>query len=217
MKTEWRKQDKALYLPKTEPVYLEIPKMNYITLQGEGNPNSESFAKRIGALYAVAYGIRMLNKSDAPPKDYFEYTVYPLEGVWSLSKTGINAYKEGENILDLKDELQYTLMIRQPEFVTKELFESIRERVMKKNSNLLIGEIRFESIEEGPSVQMTHIGSYDDELASFEKMEAVAHELGIRRISKEHKEIYVTDPKKVPPDKLKTTLRIWVEKRNAVS
>jgi hypothetical protein len=211
MKQEWRKLEKALYLPKMEPMLLHIPKMQYLTIMGEGNPNSELFSEKVGALYAMAYGIRMLNKSDSIPEGYIEYTVYPLEGVWDLSQEGREAYQMKVQLIELKDQLIYTLMIRQPAFVTSDLVESIREKVLKKNDNPYIKDVKLEIIEEGESVQMTHIGSYDDEPASFERMEAFATSIGKKRKSKLHKEIYVTDPSKVPVEKLKTTLRIWVE------
>lgn len=211
MKQEWRKLEKALYLPKTEPICIHIPKMQYLTIMGEGNPNSELFSKKVGALYAMAYGIRMLNKSDAFPEDYVEYTVYPLEGIWDLSQEGREAYQKDIDVIELKDQLIYTIMIRQPDFVTPDLVEAVREKVLKKNDNPFIQAVKLESIEEGESVQMTHVGAYDDEPASFEKMEAFATSIGKKRKSKLHKEIYVTDPSKVSAEKLKTTLRIWVE------
>lgn len=211
MKVEWRKQDKALYLPKTEPTLIDIPKMHYLTISGIGNPNSEIFAEKVAALYALSYGIRMLNKSDEVPEGYYEYTVYPLEGLWSLTQDGINAYQDGVSIIELKDQLSYKIMIRQPEFVTKNLVESVREKVIKKKKIPHLKEINFEILEEGQAIQMTHIGSYDEEPESFLKMEAFATSIGVKRRSKNHKEIYVSDPRKVPIEKLKTTLRIWVQ------
>lgn len=211
MKQEWRKLEKALYLPKTEPMLMQIPKMQYLTIMGEGNPNSELFSEKIGALYAMSYGIRMLNKSDLIPEGYVEYTVYPLEGIWDLSQEGREAYQKDVQLIELKDQLIYTLMIRQPDFVISELVESIREKILKKNNNPFIKDVKLENFEEGESVQMTHIGSYDDEPASFARMEEFATSIGKKRKSKIHKEIYVTDPSKVPAEKLKTTLRIWVD------
>lgn len=211
MKLEWRKLEKNIYLPKTEPTFIEIPKMQYLTLKGEGNPNSELFSKKVGALYAMAYGIRMLNKSGSIPDGYVEYTVYPLEGIWDLNQKGREASQQGENILDLKDQLIYTVMIRQPEFVTSSLVESVREKVMKKNDNPYIKDVQLETLDEGESIQMTHIGPYDAEPASFEQMEKYAGSIGKKRKSKIHKEIYISDPAKVDAEKLKTTLRFWVE------
>lgn len=211
MKLEWRKLEKNIYLPKTEPTFIVIPKMQYLTLNGEGNPNSELFSKKVGALYAMAYGIRMLNKSGSIPEGYVEYTVYPLEGIWDLNQKGREASQQGESILDLKDQLVYTVMIRQPEFVTSSLVESIREKVMKKNDNPFIKDVQLEMLDEGESIQMTLIGPYDAEPASFEQMEQYARSIGKKRKSKTHKEIYISDPSKVAAEKLKTTLRFWVE------
>lgn len=213
MKYEWRKKEKDVYLPKTEPVLITLPKMNYIVIEGEGNPNDAGFAEAVGALYAVAYGIRMLNKSDAPPEGYFEYTVYPLEGIWGFNEAGIALYQSGKAASELKDYLAYKVMIRQPDFVTQALTELVKTAAFKKKKNHRINDVRFESIEEGLSVQMMHMGSYDDEPASFARMENFAKDQGYERIGKAHKEIYLSDPKKVAPEQLKTTLRFWVEKQ----
>lgn len=211
MKYEWRKKDKGLYLPKTEPVVMEIPTMNYLKVEGVGNPDSEAFSQCVAALYALSYGIRMAPKKGYAPEGYYEYTVFPLEGIWSLNDEGKMKYREGACIVELKDDMTYTMMIRQPEFVTSEVVEAIRPDVLRKKKSPRTGDVRFESLTEGKCVQMMHIGSYDDEPASFDRMEAYASEARLVRKGKEHKEIYLSDPSKAAPEKLKTTLRFWVE------
>ncbi len=211
MKYEWRKKEKTLYLPKDEPTVIDIEPMNYLTISGEGNPGSEGFSDCVGALYALSYGIRMLNKSDTVPEGYYEYTVFPLEGIWDLNDEGRQLYIEGTPVKDLKDKMIYKVMIRQPDFVSPDLVEEIRTKVLKKKKNERIKEVKFETIKEGKSVQMLHVGSYDDEPASFERMELFAKSQGLVRQDKRHKEIYISDPSKVEASKLKTTIRFWVD------
>lgn len=212
MKHEWRKKEKTIYIPKNIPTLIDVPAMKYFTIEGIGNPNSALFSIDIAALYATSYALRMAPKAGINVKDYFEYTVYPLEGVWSLIEQGIKLYKKGEPITKLKDYFAYKLMIRQPDFITNKLFNQFREASHKKTTNDRILNIKLETIKEGLSCQMLHIGSYDNEPASFDQMEAYCKEQGYHRLSKIHKEIYLSDARKVAPDKLKTTLRFQIIK-----
>ena len=204
-----RRTRRSIY-PRQNPTLIELPPMQYLTITGVGNPNEENFSIAIQSLYAMSYGIRMMPKSGITPEGYYEYTVFPLEGIWSLTEEGISLQQEGKIITDLKDYLTYKVMIRQPDFVDETLMEAIREKVMQKKKDLPIDQVRFESIEEGRAVQMLHIGSYDSEPASFAIMEAYATQQGYPRKNKTHKEIYLSDPNKVEPEKQKTTLRFWV-------
>ncbi len=210
MKYEWRKKDKALYLPTKEPMIIDIPPMQYLVITGEGNPNGQGFSECVQSLYAMSYGIRMLPKTGVIPVGYYEYTVFPLEGIWSFSEEGINRLQVGEDLINLKDYMTYKLMIRQPDFVDWDLVEKIRVSVATKKKSLPIDRVTFETISEGNAVQMLHIGSYDSEPESFARMEAFASEQGLERKGKHHKEIYLSDPNKVAPEKQKTTLRFWV-------
>ncbi|MBN2796758.1 MAG: GyrI-like domain-containing protein [Clostridia bacterium] len=207
MKHEWKKEEKVLYLPKTKPVLVDVPKMNYFVIEGKGNPNSPEFSTFIETLYAVSYAVRMSYKSDEFPEGYFEYTVYPLEGIWDLSDEGRKTYEAG---LD-KDELVYQIMIRQPDFVTPEFTETMKHKVKMKKPNLPIELVEFKTFEEGKSIQMLHLGSYDSEPETFKIMEEYMTEMKLKRTTKMHKEIYLTDARKVLPDKQKTVLRIWVK------
>ena len=211
MKYEWRKKDKAIYLPKKVPEKFVVPTMQYLTVHGEGNPNGDVFAQCVEALYAMSYGIKMYPKGGGVIEGYYDYTVFPLEAKWSLTEAGIERYKTGADIVDLKDYFSFKVMIRQPDFVQGNLVEEVRVKTMTKKSNNMIKAVTFETIDEGLSVQMMHIGSYDDEPASFDTMEAYAKSQGLSRIGKVHKEIYLSDPRRVAVDKLKTTLRFWVE------
>lgn len=205
MKYEWKKQDKALYLPKTSPTLLEVPTMKFFTIKGTGNPNGEAFTERVEALYKLSYTIRMMPKKGITPKGYFEYTVFPLEGYWDLDE-------EGRQLDHLdKNHFVYTLMIRQPEFVTEALMNEAKTIVQKKGAGELLAGISLEEINEGLCVQCMHIGSYDDEPQTFFTMEKFCKEKGLQRIEKQHREIYISDPRKTAPEKRKTVLRFKVK------
>jgi len=206
MKYEWRKQDKQLYLPKTSPTSIDVPKIKFFTLTGAGNPNNEAFSERVEALYSLSYAIRMMPKKNIIPEGYFEYTVFPLEAVWDLDEEGRKL-----DYLD-KDHFVYTVMIRQPEFVTEALMEQAKSLVQKKVPIDLLQSIQLEEMTEGLTVQCMHIGSYDDEPATFLKMQTYCDEHGLYRTEKQHREIYISDPRKTDPEKLKTVLRFKAAK-----
>ncbi|HWR11930.1 MAG TPA: GyrI-like domain-containing protein [Rectinemataceae bacterium] len=206
MKIEWKKDEKALYLPKTSPELVRIPAFNFFVIEGRGNPNEPEFSDHVGVLYSLAYGVKMSPKAGIAPAGYFDYTVYPLEGVWDISEEAKNDFR---GKLD-KDSLVYRLMIRQPDFVDEAFASLVVERARKKTPNPLYDAARFERLEEGDCVQMTHIGSYDDEPASFAAMEAFAAAAGLARTSRRHREIYLSDPRRIAPEKRKTVLRFQV-------
>ncbi|MEL1134566.1 GyrI-like domain-containing protein [Desulfitobacterium sp. THU1] len=208
MKLEWRKQEKDLYLPKEKPVLITVPQQKFLMIRGQGNPNQEDFAERVAVLYSLAYAVRMMPKQGYTPEGYTEYTVYPLEGVWDLTETGrkLDTLNKGE--------LVYTIMIRQPDFVTKDVVERALESVRKKKHHPLLDEVVFGNTEEGLSVQILHVGSYDDEPRSFELMKEFIKNNNLERTTLLHKEIYLTDARKVEPGKLKTVLRYWVKPQN---
>lgn len=205
MKYEWKKQDKELYLPNGKPVYINVPKLKFFTLCGKGNPNGDDFAEVVQVLYSLSYAVKMLPKKGINPEGYFDFTVFPLEGIWDLSEEG-----RLKGFLD-KDELIYTLMIRQPEFVTEELAQNVIESVKEKKPHPMLGHVKFCSIEDGYCVQMMHKGSYDNEPASFALMEQYCKENKLKRKSKVHREIYLSDARKTQLDKLNTVLRFGVE------
>ncbi|PKV50418.1 hypothetical protein ATE84_2475 [Aquimarina sp. MAR_2010_214] len=206
MKHEWRKKEKGVYIPKNTPEIIEIPEYKFLTIEGEGNPNSEFFSEYIGMLYAVSYGIKMGLKKGTVPKGYFDYTVYPLEGVWDITEEAKKTY---EGTID-KDNLVFKLMIRQPNFVDDELAKHMINQTKEKKPHVLLEKVKFEKITEGKCIQMMHLGSYDNEPESFKVMEAFAEKEDLYRLSKVHREIYLSDFRKVPTEKLKTVLRFKV-------
>lgn len=207
MKFEWKKHAKELYMPKEKVELLTVPEFKFFMIKGKGNPNDEQFSEAIGVLYSLSYAIKMMPKSGATPEGYLDYTVFPLEGIWDMSEKG-----KQEGIFD-KNELLYTIMIRQPEFVTKEMVKKAIEIVKKKKPHPLLEDVIFDTMEEGLCIQMLHVGSYDDEPRSFKRMKKYCEENNLERASENHREIYITDARKTEKDKLKTVLRYKVNRR----
>lgn len=208
MKHEWRKKEKAFYHPKNQPEIIEVPELNFITIHGEGSPDDSAFSDCIAALYSVAYTIKMMSKKHTyQPKGYADYTVYPLEGIWDI-RDEVKAQFQG--VID-KADLVYKLMIRQPDFVSESIYLEMLDIVKSKKHNALLTHINYEKITEGRCVQMLHLGPFTDEPKSFEKMEEFTAAQGLIRLSKIHREIYLSDFRRVTADKLKTVLRFKVQ------
>lgn len=207
MKYEWKKKEKELYLPENKPEVVAVPELKFFMLEGKGNPNAEEYAEAVGTLYSLAYAVKMLPKKGITPDGYFDYTVYPLEGVWDLAEEARSLDR-----LD-KDSLIYTIMIRQPDFVTDELAQDVIKTVKMKKPHRLLDKVTFGSLQEGLCVQMMHLGPYDDEPMSFSIMEDFCKHNGLNRAEKTHREIYISDVRKTEPKKLKTVLRFKVEQK----
>ena len=202
MKYEWKKSEKYLYGVKQKPQFIEVPTAYYIMIKGEENPNEIDFSNRVSALYSLAYGIKMLFKNMKKEElEYSDFTVFPLEGIWE---------KSDDEEFD-KSKLKYTIMIKQPYFITKEIFELAFEKVKKKKPNELYDEISFDCIESKKAIQILHIGSFDTEIESFEKLDNFASEMNLERSEKLHTEIYLNNKNRTAEDKLKTILRYTVK------
>lgn len=207
MKLEWKKHMRELYGVKDKPVIVTVPRQNYIMIKGKGNPNNEEFSEQVGVLYSLAYPIKMqfkaMCKCDKEQQfEYSEYSIFPLEGLWSTNNS---------NNLQDKDSFHYTIMIRQPDFITKEMFQDVYKAVEKKKPHPFLREVVFDSMEDGLSIQMLHRGSFDNEPESFMKMHSFAKENGLERINHLHREIYFNDARKTIPDKRQTILRFQVK------
>lgn len=201
---DYKKDFKNHYLPKTVPVIVDIPMMPFLMVSGSGDPNGEEFSKAIEALYSLSYAVRMSYKSENVPEGYYEYTVFPLEGVWDL----LDRSKPATD----KSNFKYNIMIRQPDFLTEHWFERFLEQTERKKPNPFLEKVKFETMTDGLSCQMMHIGSFDNEPASFARMEQFCVESGFTRTSKIHREIYLSDPRRTEQAKLKTVLRFPVKK-----
>lgn len=205
MKYEWKRQEKNLYGATQVPVMITVPTQSYIMIDGKGNPNDEDFSNRVAALYALAYAIKMGYKSATTKGDtsldIHDFVVYPLEGVWKQ--------KQSDELV--KEELEYTIMIRQPDFITESMVCAALEIVKKKKPNPLYGGIRFDTMQDGKCIEILHIGAFDDEPASFEKMAKLAEKNGLKRDESCHREIYLNNANRVEKSKLKTILRFSVK------
>ena len=201
-KYEWRKTEKDFYLAKAVPVVIDVPPMNYFIVDGAGSPADEEFQAVVGLLYTLSYTIRMMPKSGWTPPGFQEYTVFPLEGLWRMDT---DAWRPGAG-LD-KSKLQYRLMIRQPRFATQEVVARARESARKKLPADLLDRASFETLADGLSVQMLHVGPYDTEPETFAAMNAFVAARGLKRAEPVHREIYLSDPRRVAPEKNRTTLR----------
>lgn len=201
MKHEWRKHEKQIYNATTSPARLTIPPQQFLILNGSGDPNAPDFSERVSALYTTAYAVKRLYRAGVPADAPFhDFTVYPLEGLWTQDNDGpLN-----------KSALHYRIMIRQPEAITQEMVTAALAQASRKKPNPHYDAIRFETLTDGDCVQILHIGSYDDEPASFAKLDAYLQEKSLSRTTSWHREIYLSNAQRIPPKKCKTILRIAV-------
>lgn len=211
MAFDYKKEYKEFYMPKNVPSIVTVPKMNYIAVRGSGNPNDEDgeYKQAIGLLYGIAFTIKMSKKGDHQIEGYFDYVVPPLEGFWW--QENVSKSEEGNAGIDYsrKEDFQWISLIRLPDFVTEEDFEwEVREAAVKKKQDF--SKVEFFTYDEGLCVQCMHIGSYDDEPATVEAMHQYMSEQGyVLDITDKryHHEIYLSDARKVAPEKLKTVIR----------
>ena len=205
-KLDYKKEYKDLYQPKTKPSVIDVPEMTFIAVKGKGNPNtSAEYKEALEILYGLSYAIKMSKMSGAQPEGYFEYVVPPLEGLWYVDDDTF----DGLNITD-KDKFCWISMIRQPEFVTEQVFETAKAAMKKKKPGVDTSKAELVKIKEGLCVQIMHKGSYDDEPESIKKLKEFAAENGYTEDFSEnryHHEIYLSDPRKCDPEKLKTVIR----------
>ena len=191
-------------MPKNKPGIITVPSMNYIAVRGQGNPNEENgdYKQAIGLLYGVAFTIKMSKKGDHQIEGYFDYVVPPLEGFW---------WQDGMDGIDYahKEYFKWISVIRLPDFVSMEDYKwAVEEATKKKKTDF--SKVEFLTYDEGLCVQCMHIGAYDDEPATValmhEYMEGQGYTLDITD-ERLHHEIYLSDARKVSPDKLKTVVR----------
>ena len=204
MAFDFKKEYKELYAPKKGPGIIEVPPITYVAVRGSGDPNEEdgAYQRAISVLYAISYTIKMSKKGVRQIDGYVDFVVPPLEGFW---------WQEGIEGADYahKETFNWTAVIRLPDFVTCEVFDwAVQEATKKKKIDCSIAE--YLQVDEGLCVQCLHVGSYDDEPATVEAMDAFARERGyVIDLSQDrrHHEIYLSDARKVAPEKLKTIIR----------
>ncbi|MBR0137994.1 MAG: GyrI-like domain-containing protein [Erysipelotrichaceae bacterium] len=212
MAFDFKKEYKEFYMPVNKPGIIDVPKMNYIAVRGKGNPNEEGseYMDSIPLLYGIAYTIKMSYKGDHKIEGFFEYVVPPLEGFW---------WQEGIQGIDYsqKGKFEFISVIRLPDFVTRKDFDwAVEEATRKKKQDF--SKVEFFSYDEGLCVQCMHLGSYDDEPATVEKMHEFMEENGYRldiTDTRYHHEIYLSDPRKTDPSKLKTVVRHPITKKES--
>lgn len=210
MAFDFKKEYKEFYMPKGKPEIVDVPKANYIAVRGKGNPNEEggAYKKAMEVLYSVAYTIKMSKMGDHRIEGYFDYVVPPLEGFW---------WQEGVDGVDYSDKSTFCWIsiIRLPDFVTKADFDWAAQTATKKKK-VDCSAAEFLTIEEGLCVQVMHVGSYDDEPATVALMDRFLEENGYENDftdARKHHEIYLSDARKVAPEKLKTVIRHPVRKK----
>lgn len=204
MAFDYKKEYKEFYMPKNKPELVTVPRMNFIAVRGEGDPNEEegAYKQSIGLLYGIAFTIKMSKMGDHRIEGYFDYVVPPLEGLW---------WQKGAAGIDYahKENFQWISMIRLPEFVARQDFDwAVAEAAAKKKTDF--SKVEFFTYDEGLCVQCMHIGPYDDEPATIEVMEAFAREQGYAADMggpRYHHEIYLSDARRCRPENLKTVIR----------
>lgn len=206
MPIDFRKVQKDLYQPKTTPSVIHVPEMTFIAVDGKGDPNaSAEYTAAVELLYGLSYTIKMGNKS------ILEYVVPPLEGFWGVD----GDFRGSGAVISDKSKFIWTMAIRQPDFVTTDIFEAAKATLLKKKPGIDTSKATLKTINEGLCVQVMHIGSYDDEPATIAALDGFAIENGYCidiSNTRRHHEIYLSDPRKVVPEKLKTVLRHPIRK-----
>lgn len=209
MAFDYKKEYKEFYMPKNKPEIIDIPEMKYIAVRGKGDPNVEGgeYKAAIGLLYGIAFTIKMSKKGSRQIEGYFDYVVPPLEGFWW--QEGIEGVDYGR-----KEEFCWISVIRLPDFVSEKDVEwAVEEAGRKKGQDF--SKVEFLVIKEGLCVQCMHIGAYDEEPATVDKMNRYLQENGYEddfSAERLHHEIYLSDARRVAPEKRKTVIRHPVRK-----
>ena len=213
MAFDFKKEYKEFYLPKNTPEIVSVPRANYIAVRGQGDPNQEggAYQQAIGVLYAVAYTLKMSYKTDHRIAGFYEYVVPPLEGFWQ--QEGVKGVDYGN-----KAAFRWISVIRLPDFVTEADLAWAAETAAKKKK-LDCSAAEFLTVEEGLCVQILHLGPFDDEPATVALMVRFLAETGYENDLSDtrlHHEIYLSDARKVPPEKWKTVIRHPVRRANDI-
>ena len=204
MAFDLKKEFKEYYQPKNKPEIVNIPSINYLAVRGSGDPNDETgdYKKALESLYAVAYTLRMSYKTDYKINGFYEYIVPPLEGFWWQDGT------DGVNYAD-KTSFNWISVIRLPDFISgKDIEWAVRTATMKKKTDC--SQVKFLTVNEGLCVQIMHIGPYDNEPVTVKLMDDYLAQNGYENdlnSERMHHEIYLSDPRKCLPEKMKTVIR----------
>ena len=199
-KLDFLKEDKKLYTAKTEPELVVVPEQKYIMVDGKGMPETTpAFQEAFRLLYGIAYTIKFMPRQGETPEGWQDFKVPPPEGLWWVA--GDRDFSKVP-----AEDWHWTLMIRMPEFVTQEVLNAAVSLLSQRKHDESYRQVRLGNMREGISVQIMHIGPYDEETATLQKLNAYTKQHGYRYHGKHH-EIYFGDPRRTRPDKLKTLLR----------
>jgi len=204
MAFDFKKEYREFYLPKDRPEIVTVPPMRYVAVRGFGDPNKAggAYQQAVGVLYAVSYTLKMSHKTDRRIEGFFEYVVPPLEGFWRQDGVQGADYAHKENF-------EWISVIRLPDFVSEADVQWAKETAARKKK-LDCSRAELLTVDEGLCVQCMHIGSYDDEPATVDRMHRFTEEQGYTpelSDTRRHHEIYLSDPRKTPPEKRKTVIR----------
>lgn len=203
---DFKKEFKDLYQPKTTPMMIQVPEMNFIMVDGKGDPNTcQAYQDATEVLYGLCYAIKMSKMGTWQPEGYFDFVVPPLEGFWWVEDEDF----DGMNITD-KNKFSWTSMIRQPDFVTREVYEIAQGELLRKKPGINLSATRLVRFAEGSCAQVMHLGSYDNEPKTIQALGEFIAASGFQTDiteTRRHHEIYLLNPQKTPPEKLKTIIR----------
>jgi hypothetical protein len=189
------RKHRAEYASPRRPVLLTVKPARYLAISGRGDPQGAAFGRAVGALYAMAFTIKMASKAAGR-----DYVVSKLEGLWW-------GQRRGRLLLDEpRHAWRWTLLIRTPDFVTPAQRAAAVRQLVARGKDTLVARVKLERLEEGRCVQALHVGPYDEERRTLEAMHALAAERGLLPDGKHH-EIYLSDPRRVSPERLRTILR----------
>jgi hypothetical protein len=203
-KLDLKKELKPLYTAKSVPHLLDIPVMNFLMIDGAGNPNTASvYHEAVQALYAVAYTLKFKVKKEQA----VDYPVMALEGLWWMEKMA-------EFSIERKDDWKWTMMISTPDFITAEMVAAAKAEAARKKDLPALGKLRFEKFHEGRAAQIMHLGPYADEAPTIQRLHDFIHAQGLSFDGawQKHHEIYLSDPRRSAPEKMKTIIRQPVKK-----
>lgn len=205
-KLDYKKEYKDLYMPKTKPMVIDVPPISFIMVDGKGAPDGEEYQNAVQAIYALSFTIKMSKMGKSVPQGYFEYVVPPLEGLWYGEKEAFD--------FNRREDWRWISLLRQPEFVTQEVFDFVVEECRRKKPDVDGSRARLETFHEGLCVQMMHHGPYSGELATIETLHQYMADNNLKNMTgsdRKHHEIYLSDPRRTAPEKMKTVLRLPVE------
>ena len=204
-KIDYKKAEKHLYLPKA-PAIVEVPEMVFFAVDGQGDPNtSPAYQEALSILYGLSFTVKMSRMGGGAPEGYFDYVVPPLEGLWWTDAPGFDGRAPAD-----KGDFRWTSLIRQPEFVTEAVFDWAREALARKRPELDLTRARFWRWREGLCAHALHVGPYDAEGTTIDKLEDFIAKEGYAPDSSDarrHHEIYLGDPRRTAPERLKTVIR----------